>query len=86
MYVDPNGYYHGFVRAADGAIIGFDPPGSNTESFRSALSINRARTIVGFYTPAIGCSQDFVRDANGVIRSVVVPGAECRDLDWPQAQ
>lgn len=40
------GAYHGFLRAADGTITSFDPPGStNTE----ARGINASGAITGYY-------------------------------------
>jgi hypothetical protein len=57
-YVDASNVSHGFLRAADGTISTFDPPGS---VFTSPASINPAAEIAGSYTDANGASHGFVR-------------------------
>ena len=61
-YYDTNSFAHGFVRAADGTITTFDPPGS-TGTF--AYAINTAGVIAGEYFDASFVEHGFVRPSNG---------------------
>jgi hypothetical protein len=63
-------HQHSFVRAADGSIAVFDPPGA---ACSLALSINNGGVVVGFYRDAI-TYHGFVRDDRGNITSIDVPG------------
>jgi hypothetical protein len=57
-YVDANYFGHGFVRASDGTITTFDPPGSvDTEP----IGINPAGAISGFYLDASAVFHGFLR-------------------------
>jgi hypothetical protein len=73
-YVLHAAVYHGFVRAANGAITEFDAPGAGTGTghYRGTfpISINTAGEIAG----ASG-GQGFVRAANGTITTFDAPGA-----------
>ena len=68
-YVDSSGVYHGFLRAPDGTITGFDPAGS---LLTEPLSINQAG-ITGFYCDAINCP-GFLRAPDGSMTTFDVPG------------
>jgi uncharacterized membrane protein len=58
---------HGFVREPDGTITAFDPPGSIGAS---ALNINRAGAIVGYWLDTDYMTQHgFLRTSDGKIRS-----------------
>jgi hypothetical protein len=64
---------HGFLRAPDGTITVFDPPGSIRTS---PFSINPAGAIAGFYQdPSGGNRPGFLRNRNGAITTCDVPGA-----------
>jgi hypothetical protein len=73
-------HYHGFVRARNGAITLFDPPGSTMTEIPTAAAINDAGAITGDYWV---CSADlsrcsvhgFVRMPNGKYTVIDVPGA-----------
>ena len=70
--------YHGFVRAADGTMTTFDPPGAGTGTGHYGgtfpISINTAGDIAGTYTDANG-GHGFVRAADGAITTFDAPGA-----------
>ena len=53
-------------------ITSFDVPGSTSTS---ALSINPAGEITGFYQDSRGIAHGFVRDGRGTITSFDVPGS-----------
>lgn len=75
-FVDPTGTYHGFLRAPNGILTGFDPVGSvNT----LVSGINSAETIVGAYFESTGGVQGFLRSADGAITSFDVPDAIITD-------
>jgi hypothetical protein len=77
-YVLHAAVYHGFVRAADGTMTTFDPPGAGagTGHYRGTfpISINTAGDIAGTYTDASG-GHGFVRAADGTITPFDAPGA-----------
>ena len=54
-YIGAEGAYHGFVRAADGSITTFDPPGGGR--FTIAEAINAAGAITGYYVNASGANE-----------------------------
>jgi len=64
--------FHGFVRAANGTITVFDPPGSQL-TFPAA--INPAGTIVGFFFTADNSAHGFLRAPNGTITMFDPPGS-----------
>jgi hypothetical protein len=61
---DQSGYFppHGFLRASNGTIISFDPPGSFTTF---AYAINPAGAITGSYADASSLYHGFLRGGNG---------------------
>jgi hypothetical protein len=63
---------HGFVRAPDGTITEFDPPGS---TFTYGNGINPAGDVTGNYGDANGVVHGFVRDPDGSFISFDAPGA-----------
>ena len=73
-------HYHGFVRAPNGAVTLFDPPGSVMTEIPTGATINEAGVITGDYWV---CSADlsscsvhgFVRRPNGKYSVIDVPGA-----------
>ena len=66
---------HGFVRAKDGTITEFDPPGSIGTFMADGGCINPAGFIVGSYFDATFLEHCFVRDPDGTITAFDVPGA-----------
>jgi uncharacterized membrane protein len=70
--VDANFAGHGFVRAANGTFIGFDPSGS---TFTFPISINPQGAISGFYTDVSGVTHGFLRTPEGTITMFDAPGA-----------
>ena len=73
FYVDANNAQHGFVRASDGTITEFDPPGS---IFTNPNAIDEAGEITGFYFDANFVGHAFVRALNGSFTTVDAPGAD----------
>ena len=69
-YWEADSTAHGFVRAADGTITTFDPPGSQ---YTYPNSINPAGTITGYYTDY--AQHGFVRAADGTITTFDPPGS-----------
>ncbi len=64
---------HGFVRAPDGTITTFDPPGS---IYTFARAINPVGTIVGGYAePGYAAWHGFLRAANGTFTTFDPPGS-----------
>jgi N-acetylneuraminic acid mutarotase len=84
LYIDANWDYHGFVRAANGAITEFDVPGALTGAGPSItglgtrpIGINDAGTIVGTYVSLSNSTttyDGFVRAASGAITTFDTPG------------
>jgi hypothetical protein len=73
FYVDANSAQHGFVRAHDGTITEFDPPGS---IFTNPNAIDDTGEIAGFYFDANFVGHAFVRATNGTFTTVDAPGAD----------
>jgi hypothetical protein len=63
----------GFVRAADGTVTSFGPPGGTIDEL--AVAINAAGTVTGSYADARGPTHGFVRTADGAFTSFDVPDA-----------
>jgi hypothetical protein len=77
-YLDArHAFFHGFVRAADGAITTFDAPGAGTGAMQGTMggSINPAGTIPGTYIDANSANHGYVRAADGAITTFDAPGA-----------
>ena len=76
-YSDANFVYHGFVRAANGAITTFDVPGANMDLGFGTFpaSINPSGKTTGVYYDADLVVHGYVRAANGAITTFSVPGA-----------
>ena len=64
--------YHGFVRAANGTITGFEVSGAKGTA---AVSIDKAGAITGAYTDASNVYHGFVRAADGTVTDFDAPGA-----------
>ena len=75
FYFDPSTGYHGFVRAATGKITKFDPRGSQKTT---AVSINDAGAITGFYIALNGSTKGFML-ANGAFTTFMVKGSTLTD-------
>ena len=81
FYSGTKNVYHGFVRAADGTVTTFDPPGAFTGPYptsagqENAVTINPEGTIAGWYSDTSNVTHAFVRDKNGVITTIDAPGA-----------
>ena len=73
FYVDANSVQHGFVRAPNGIITEFDPPGS---IFTDPNAIDQTGAIAGFYYDANFVGHGFLRTPNGTITSFDAPGAD----------
>jgi hypothetical protein len=80
-YFDANLVGHGFLRARDGTITTFDPPGStgttvggDSEPF-AGPPINPAGVITGDYFDASGVDHGFLRARDGTITTFDAPGA-----------
>ncbi len=61
-----------FLRAADGAITTFNPPGAITSN---CLAINNDGVIAGYYCDLSNVCHGFLRAADGTITTIDVPGA-----------
>jgi hypothetical protein len=87
------GYYyvgsnvvHGFVRAPDGTITTFDPPGLTQRSTQTfAYAINSKNAIVGKYSDSNGKIHGFIRAADGAIARIDDPdgteGTSANDIN-----
>ena len=73
FYVDANSVQHGFVRAANGMITEFDPPGS---ILTNPNAIDQTGAITGFYFDANFVGHAFLRAPNGSFTSFDAPGAD----------
>jgi len=73
LYVDASSVQHGFVRASDGKITEFDPPGS---IFTAPNAIDATGDITGFYFDANFVGHAFLRDINGTFTQIDAPGAD----------
>jgi uncharacterized membrane protein len=75
----PYGVSHSFLRAPDGTVTTFDPPGSCEVSTvntcgSTATSINPAGVIVGSYDDDSGTYHGFLRRPDGTFTTIDVPG------------
>jgi hypothetical protein len=70
FYVDSSDVSHGFLRAPDGTITGFDPTGS---LFTFPLAINPAGAITGQYCDGTNC-RGFLRAPDGTMTTFDVSG------------
>src|SRR4030095_10989945 len=68
---------HGYVRASDGTITTFDPPGIGTGPGQGSVpqNINAPGVVVGQYFDASNLIHGFVRTTQGAITTFDVPGA-----------
>ena len=73
FYVDASSVQHGFVRAPNGIITEFDPPGS---IFTDPNGIDQTGAITGFYFDANFVGHGFLRVTDGTITSFDAPGAD----------
>jgi uncharacterized membrane protein len=75
--LDASTVYHGFIRAADGAMITFDAPGAGTGIYKGTLgmSINTTGAVAEFYYDATEFHHGFVRAATGAVTTFDDPGA-----------
>jgi hypothetical protein len=71
-YIDANGAGHGLVRAPDGTITPFDPPGS---AFTDNSGINPVGTVTSFYADASFAFHGYVRARDGTFTLFDVSGA-----------
>jgi hypothetical protein len=71
-YSDASGMFHGFVRAPDGTITAFDPPGS---VFTNNSGINPPGTITSYYIDASSVLHGYVRAPDGTFTLFDVSGA-----------
>jgi hypothetical protein len=63
---------HGFVRAADGTITTFDPPGSVETC---AVPISNKGLVAGFYQKGDRMYHGYVRKPDGTIKAFDPPGS-----------
>jgi hypothetical protein len=80
FYLDANYEWHGFLRAADGTITSFDPPGS---VFTFSGSINPEGAIVGTYLDANGGPHGFLRARDGSFTTFNPPGVIAPFTSFP---
>jgi hypothetical protein len=73
FYVDANSVQHGFVRAQNGSITEFDPPGS---ILTNPNAIDAPGEITGFYFDANFVGHAFLRDQQGNFTTIDAPGAD----------
>jgi hypothetical protein len=73
FYVDASSVQHGFVRAANGVITEFDPPGS---ILTNPNAIDTIGQITGFYFDASFVGHAFLRATNGTFTQIDAPGAD----------
>ena len=77
-YFDTDSFAHGFLRDAKGNVTDFDAPGASTACFFGltvAQGINAAGEITGnYYDSPVCISHGFLRERNGAIIVVDVPG------------
>ncbi len=74
FYFDKNGISHGFVRAPDGEITAFDPPGAGPAG-TLPFGSNPKGAIAGFYFDVNNVPHGFVRSPKGDITTFDAPGA-----------
>src|SRR5208337_3019999 len=77
FYLDANGVFHGFLRAHNGEITTFDPPGAGIGVAQGTLpfSINLGGAITGTYADTNTVLHGFLRAHNGEITTFHAPGA-----------
>jgi hypothetical protein len=80
-YLDTSYTYHGFVRAASGAITTFDAPGASAGGGTIPICIDAAGDVAGAYFNSSGAS-GFIRAASGAITEFNVPGAGGSNNIW----
>ncbi len=73
FYVDASSVQHGFVRASNGKITEFDPPGS---ILTNPNAIDAPGNITGFYFDANFVGHAFLRDTKGTFTQIDAPGAD----------
>jgi hypothetical protein len=66
---------HGFVRATDGTVTGFDPPNSERTT---PYAINASGTVTGTFQDTGGTFHGFVRTSDGTLTVIDAPGAGSR--------
>jgi hypothetical protein len=76
-YRDASGVDHSLLRAPDGTITTFDPPGVGTAAGLGSASggINQESTIAGQYTDQNSVFHGYLRTRDGKITTFDVPGA-----------
>jgi hypothetical protein len=86
--LDASNVYHGVLRAPDGTMTTFDPPGAGTGPFQGTLplGINQAGTIEGDYVDASDVNHGFLRTSDGTITTFDVPGAGTGPFQGTSAQ
>jgi hypothetical protein len=76
---DTYGVSHGFVRARDGKLTQFDDANAGSTANQgqgtSPVSINDWGLIAGTYTDAAGVTHGFVRNEDGKMKTIDVPGS-----------
>jgi hypothetical protein len=72
FYIDGSGQQHGFVRACDGFITPFDPPGSE---FTFPAILNGEGALTGFFCDGNVVCHGFLRAPDGRITTFDAPGA-----------
>jgi len=74
FYLTPEFFFvaHGFVRAPNGAVTAFDPPGS---TITQPTGINPQDEITGTYIDSSGVQHGFLRAKDGTITTLDAPGA-----------
>ena len=87
IYVDTNVVYHGFVRAANGAITEFDVPGAGTGMLQgtTGFSINDEGNIAGTFLDASNVAHGYVATGGAAPALELVAVTPCRVVDTRRA-
>jgi probable HAF family extracellular repeat protein len=73
-YIDPSGFFHGFIRNAAGAITTVDVPGNGNHG-ANISGIDEAGDTVGAYFDSLDVEHSFVRSSQGTITTFDPPNS-----------
>ncbi|MGC2399044.1 MAG: hypothetical protein WA510_04655 [Acidobacteriaceae bacterium] len=80
-YSDANTVTHGFLRRKDGKFVTFDGPNQAQAQYHGVLlnscgALNDAGEVTGYSLNTDGLYHGFVRDSDGRVSDIMVPGAQ----------